>query len=583
MKQDVENVLMCNSIINPLNNLGLSMSLTLGGLGLFLVSIKLLSNGLKTISGDRLRGILKKFTKTNFHSLIFGMAFTTMIQSSDGAIALVISLVAAGFLPLRSALAFVLGANIGTATTSIIVSLSSNFKFTQYFMILAFIGGMAFLLIKDKAKSNIALIITSLGMLFIGLKILSLGMETISRQEIFTHIVSNVGQNAWLSAFVSFIMTGIMQSSSASVTIAQTLYQSSGSMLLIGGIGFVVGANIGTTITAFLASISSGKNTKRIAVFWMITNFLIAMIILPIASFYADFIRLMIPDKINAQGGHDNFQMAISHVFFNVILVVIFFPLISKMELLIRWIIKEDKETEIKYECHLPITLVSNSHQLSLEAANNTFSTIGEINLDSIETLAKYLETNNKKYLSRTEKLLFTIGEMRKTLYNFLLKLNLEELNIYESKRLMSLVVSTKSQGRISKLIKEFENMIVSTYNNKKKKLIISNVLMKEIKEALLFIAKLQKKSISQSKKWSKTRNNDMKSINEKIYEFVETSIENNIKRSKNNEVENSEFDFYALMHVFERISKHQYNISKYFKQKNKKNKKKHFLIIIEY
>lgn len=176
--------------------LGLAISLALGGLGLFLVSIKLLSNGLKSVSGEKLRSVLKKFTKTNFHSLLFGIAFTTMIQSSDGAVALVISLVAAGFMPLRSALAFVLGANIGTATTSIIVSLSTNFSFTQYFMILAFIGGMGYLLVKEKSKSNIAIIIASMGMLFIGLKTMSAGMHAISDQQVFKDVVSSVGGNA---------------------------------------------------------------------------------------------------------------------------------------------------------------------------------------------------------------------------------------------------------------------------------------------------------------------------------------------------------------------------------------------------
>ncbi len=249
------------------DNLGLAISLALGGLGLFLLSIKLLSNGLKSVSGERLRKILKKFTKTNFHSLIFGILFTTMIQSSDGAVGLVISLVAAGFMPLKSALAFVLGANIGTATTSIIVSLSSNFSFTQYFMILLFIGGMGYLIIKEKSKLNIVMIIASLGMLFLGLKVMSAGMKAVSKVDAFSSVVGAVGKNSWLSALTSFAMTGIMQSSSATVTVAQNIYANSDAMNLVGAIGFVIGANIGTTITAFLTTIGGNKDTKRVALF----------------------------------------------------------------------------------------------------------------------------------------------------------------------------------------------------------------------------------------------------------------------------------------------------------------------------
>ena len=179
-----------------IQGLGLAISLALGGLGLFLISIKLLSNGLKSMSGEKLRTILKKFTKTNLHSLLFGIIFTTMIQSSDGAVALAISLVAAGFMPLKSALAFVLGANIGTATTSIIVSMSSNFEFTQYFMIAAFIGGMGFLLAKEKEKSNLAIVIASLGLLFLGLKTMGAGMKTIAAEDTFKTMISSVGNNA---------------------------------------------------------------------------------------------------------------------------------------------------------------------------------------------------------------------------------------------------------------------------------------------------------------------------------------------------------------------------------------------------
>lgn len=549
------------------SNLGLGISLALGGLGLFLISIKLLSNGLKSVSGERLRIVLKKFTKTNLHSLLFGVVFTTMIQSSDGAVALVISLVAAGFLPLRSALAFVLGANIGTATTSIIVSMSTNFEFTQYFMILAFIGGMAFLLIKDKSKSNIAIIIASMGMLFLGLKVMSAGMHSISNQSVFKDMVSSVGGNSWLSCIASFGMTGLMQSSSASVTVAQGIYDSSNLLSLEGAIGFVIGANIGTTVTAFLMTIGGNKDTKRIAVFWMITNTIMALLILPIAQYYGDFVQSIVNNPVSPTNplGHNTFEMAVAHVFFNVGLVVIFFPVLGLMTKLVQKIVKEDSEVEFKYEANLPVELISTSPQMALEAANNAFYVIGEMNLDTFRSLQKYLVKKEKKYLLRTEKLNVAISEARKGLYDFLARLNTSELTELESSRSMKLVMASRSQERVSELLLNVEGFLKELYDKKSKNFKISEAAYAEIATAVQFGKRVQKRAIEQSKKYSQKRTGEIKLVYEELLMFTDTAVENHEKRIKSGTCKTPGLDYHLFMHMFDRITRHQFKMSKYF------------------
>lgn len=554
-----------------IDGLGLAISLALGGLGLFLMSVKLLSNGLKSVSGDKLRHVLKKFTKTNFHSLLFGITFTTMIQSSDGSVALVISLVAAGFMPLKSALAFVLGANIGTATTSIIVSIATNFTFTQYFMILLFVGGIAYLLIKEKSKLNVAMIIASIGMLFLGLKVMGAGMKTISSQPEFKTMVGFVGKNSWLSALSAFGMTGLMQSSSASVTVAQNVYETSDSMNLVGAIGFVVGANIGTTVTAFLTSVGGNKDTKRIAVFWMITNTGLALLVLPIAKYYAIFIKTMVPDfDSHTVSGkyHNNFQMSIAHVFFNVVLVVIFFPLIKYMVKVVTWFIKEDKEVEFKYEANLPVDLIDTSPQISVEAANNAYGVIGEMNLDSIKSLEKYLNSKNLKYLSRMEKLSIAIFETRKSLYDFLAKLNTGELTDKESSQSMKLILASRSQERVTELLDVIEPIIKSTYNKKTKTYNLSVSAFSEISTVLMLVKKMQKRAISQSHIYSQKRASEIKLINEQIQEFVEVSIENHEKRIKKIHCLNHKINYSKLMRSFESIAAHQSIMAKTFRKR---------------
>ena len=564
-----------------IQGLGLAISLALGGLGLFLISIKLLSNGLKSMSGEKLRTILKKFTKTNFHSLLFGIIFTTMIQSSDGAVALAISLVAAGFMPLKSALAFVLGANIGTATTSIIVSMSSNFEFTQYFMIAAFIGGMGYLLAKEKEKSNIAIVIASLGMLFLGLKTMGAGMKTIAAEDTFKTMVSSVGDNAWLSTLTSFGMTGIMQSSSASVTIAQNIYASTTDITLVGAIGFVIGANIGTTVTALIATLGSGKDTKRIAVFWLITNTVMALIIIPMAKYYGDFIGLMVdtnPHKLAhapaGAMGYDNFAMAIGHVFFNVTLVLIFFPLLNVMEKVTKLIIREDKETEFHYNINLPISLINESPELAIEAAKKGFQTIGEMNYDVMASVEKFLDTRHKKYLLRTEKLYIAISEMRKTLYDFIARINTAPLKEHESSTSMKLVMASRSQERVSEIVQEVEEVLKETYDPKTKKFMLSESAFSEIKFIVKIIKGVQKRAYEQSKKWSRTRNTEIVAAHKEITKFVEVAIENHINRMKGKNCLSPKIDYHDLMHMFDRVARHQEKMSKYFKRRtNNRNK----------
>ncbi|NQZ65884.1 MAG: Na/Pi cotransporter family protein [Mycoplasmatales bacterium] len=552
------------------DNLGLAISLALGGLGLFLLSVKLLSNGLKSVSGEKLRSVLKRFTRTNFHSLIFGIIFTTMIQSSDGAVGLVISLVAAGFMPLKSALAFVLGANIGTATTSIIVSLSSNFSFTQYFMILLFIGGMGYLVVREKSKLNVVMIIASLGMLFLGLKVMGAGMKNISKQDAFSSIVGAVGKNSWLSAITAFTMTGLMQSSSASVTVAQNIYQTSDAMNLIGAIGFVIGANIGTTVTAFLTTIGGNKDTKRVALFWMITNTSLALLILPISTYYADFVRLIVPDQTNLVTGevHNNFQMSVGHIFFNVFLVVLFFPILNYMVKIVCWIIKEDSEVVFKYEANLPVDLINTSPQLAIEAAANAYLVIGEMNLDAIRSLEKYMNSKNMKYLSRMEKLGIAISETRKSLYDFLAKLNTNELSNLEASRSMKLILASRSQERVSQILEVVEPIIKATYNKRTKKYNLSASAFAEIATLLMLVKKIQKRSVAQSKLYSKKRANEIATVSEEIHNFVEIAVENHEKRLKKGECLNKKIDYSTLMHAFERIARHQARMAKVFRKR---------------
>ncbi|VEU65153.1 Na/Pi symporter [Mycoplasmopsis cynos] len=186
------------------SSISLAIIFALASLALFIFSTKKLSSSLKSLGDTKFKKILNFISKNNFMALIIGVFITTLIQSSDGAVALIMGLLAARFISLKVAIAFLLGANIGTATTSLIVSFQSSFAFTEYFILLMFIGVFGWILTKRTNWINIFLIILSIGMIFFSLKILSSSAVAIVKTDLFKKSIGVVGINPWLAFIFSF-------------------------------------------------------------------------------------------------------------------------------------------------------------------------------------------------------------------------------------------------------------------------------------------------------------------------------------------------------------------------------------------
>lgn len=232
----------------------------LGGLGLFLYSIKTMGEGLQQAAGDRLRYYIDKYTSNPFLGVLVGIGMTALIQSSSGVTVITVGLVSAGLLTLRQAIGIVMGANIGTTITSFII----GFKLGDYALPMLFIGAVCLFFTKNRLVNNVGRIVFGVGGIFFALNLMSGAMEPLKDLQVFRDYMVQLSKSPILGVFVGSGLTLLIQASSATIGILQNLYASH-LIDLKGALPVLFGDNIGTTITAIIASLGANIAAKRVA------------------------------------------------------------------------------------------------------------------------------------------------------------------------------------------------------------------------------------------------------------------------------------------------------------------------------
>ncbi len=538
----------------------------LAGLGLFLVSIKLMSTSLRQMTGNKIGKAMKLIKKNPLIGCGVGIIFTTMIQSSDGAVALAIGLIAAGFLDLKTAIAFILGANIGTATTSIIVA-SSNidaFKYIKYSLFsISFLGSMGLMILSGEKKTRIAMLLFSIGAIFVGLQVMSDGFGELANKA--KSIIEKIS-NPFIAMIVSFILTGLFQSSSAVITIVQSFYAGKG-IEIDAALGMIIGANIGTTFTAIIASFSSKKrDTKRIAVIWLFTNLTTAVLLMPLIAtgLFGKLIQHINPP-------HNNFDLAIGHIFFNLILVIIFLPFTKQLAWLSNKIIKNKSSNE--FPIMLPKQLLEESPELALEAAKKATYSMGQMAYAAEEELSLYLKTADKKHLVKFEEIHELLEDVRVNLSGYLIELGSKDISKQMSNKHMSLVLSSRSLDTITRLGFDFGTLIKSNFDKKTHSFKIDEESIAELRNLITILKSMTKRSYKQVKNYYSKRSNEVKELQILFEEKSEEFIKNNINRNKKNNSKNH-FDFEEAAKILIRISHHANRVNKYQRKSLKAPKK---------
>lgn len=326
----------------------------MGGLGIFFYGMKGMSDGLQAVAGDMIKNIINTITKNRFLAVIVGLLVTMLVQSSSVTTVMVVGFVNAGLMTLTQAIGVIFGANIGTTITGWIISI----KVGKYGLFLIGLGIFPMLFSKRANWKSVGKILFSIGMIFFGLQIMSGAFKPLRSNQEFLSYISYFSEPTYASyiacTLVGCILTMIIQSSSAmlGITIA---------MASTGVIGFstaaalVLGENIGTTITALLASVGGNVNAKRAARAHACFNMLGVAVMIIIFPYYIHFIDGIVPGAanfINAAGDRPNIavHIATSHTVFNVTSTLLFLPFIKYLA---AFVIRITPDKEVKEQHHL--------------------------------------------------------------------------------------------------------------------------------------------------------------------------------------------------------------------------------------
>ena len=391
----------------------------LGGLALFLYGMQMMSNGLEAAAGNKMKQILEKLTANRFLGVLVGAGITAVIQSSSATTVMVVGFVNSGMMTLQQAVWIIMGANIGTTITGQLIALDVG----AVAPLLAFLGVALVVFIKKQKVHHYGLIVAGLGILFIGMDMMSSAMMPLRDSEAFISLMTKFS-NPFLGILAGAVFTAIIQSSSASVGILQAL-ASSGLIGLGNAVYVLFGQNIGTCITAILAAIGTNRNAKRTTIIHLMFNIIGTVIFTTVCILtpLTDLIASITPDNVAA-------QIANMHTLFNIVTTLLLLPFGTYLAKLATKILPEKKDekmdvmhmefirpmetkrdtqiglsaiavTSIRKEIHRMMTMAKENVDRSFDAVKEGKTTL----LEEVREREEYIDFLNKeisKYISKT-------------------------------------------------------------------------------------------------------------------------------------------------------------------------------------
>lgn len=319
----------------------------LGGLAVFIYGMNMMSECLQKAAGEKMKKILSLLTRNPVMGALAGMLVTAVLQSSSATTVMAIGFVSAGLMTLPQAISIIFGANIGTTMTAQLIA----FKLSDYIYAIIFIGFIVYFISKSERVKNIGMTIFAFGLLFLGIETMGTVMKPLASSPVFTELIGKVADIPILGVAVGALMTLVVQSSSATIAVLQNFAAQPGAdgvtsiIGLAGAIPILFGDNIGTTITALLASIGQPKDAKRTALAHCIFNisgcFLFIWFVKPLAA----FIQYISPKGPEIEV--ISRQIANTHTFFNLVMTLIWVPLVGVMVKIVMCLIPDGEVKEV--------------------------------------------------------------------------------------------------------------------------------------------------------------------------------------------------------------------------------------------
>lgn len=387
-----------------------------GGLGLFLFGIRTMGDGLENAAGAKLKRMLEVLTGNRFLAVLVGFVVTAIIQSSTATTIMVVGFVNAGMMTLAQAVGVIMGANIGTTVTSLLIAL--NFSSVAAASVL--VGVILMLASKKTLVKNLGSIFTGFGLLFLGIDLMSDSMAPLRESAGFMNFIVAVSDSPLRPLFgilLGIVMTAVLQSSSASVGVLQTLAMQ-GLVPLKFSVFVLFGQNIGTCLTALFSTVGAKKNSKRAAVIHLLFNLLGTgmFILIALLTPYIEWIEKISSDPMA--------QIAISHIVFNVVSTVVLFPFAKLLVKLSCLIVPGKDDSESEMHCRFIDDRLLNTPPFAVMQVGKEVARMAKLARDNFETSAYALINRSDKDLDKVMEKEEVINYLNHHITSYLVKLN---------------------------------------------------------------------------------------------------------------------------------------------------------------
>lgn len=415
----------------------------IGGLGIFLYGIKQMGDGLQAAAGDRLRSILNTFTSNPLMGVLAGMIVTILIQSSSGTTVITIGLVSAGFMTMRQAIGVVMGANIGTTVTAFIIGIDIG----EYSLPILAIGAFLIFFIQKRKVKNVGMILFGFGALFYGLELMSGAVKPLANLDSFKQIMLDMSSNPIYGVLAGTLLTVIIQSSSATIGILQGFFAND-LISLHGALPVLLGDNIGTTITAVLASLAGSLAAKRVAAVHVLFNVIGAIIFLIIMPLY----QLVIEWMQGVMNLKPEMVIAFAHGTFNVTNTIIQLPFIFVLAWIVTKLVPGEDLNEKYKPRMLDKNLINRAPNIALQEAQDEIQNIGRMTFDMFRHAKHYDDKTEKDILQKYA----AVESMYDNVRQYLTKISEKKISKQDAERMSVLFDVNRTFIKVASLTEAY-------------------------------------------------------------------------------------------------------------------------------
>ncbi|MBR4184041.1 MAG: Na/Pi cotransporter family protein [Lachnospiraceae bacterium] len=464
----------------------------LGGLGLFIFGMNLMSSGIERAAGSGLRSIVEKLAKNKFMGLITGLIFTAVIQSSSAATVMVVSFVNSGLMTLAEASGIILGANIGTTVTALLVAL----KLSAIAPLFVFAGAVMYNFIKEPVTEKMGQILLGFGILFVGISTMSSAMGTLKDTPVVIETLSHF-TNPVLGILMGLVITSVVQSSSVTVSILVVM-ASQGLIDLRISMFVILGCNIGACTSAVLASLSGNKNSKRSALIHLLFNIFGTILMFVLLLLFGDFIEHIITTL--SGGGTDSGSLgrniAFAHLTFKVFQVIVFYPF---MDLIIKltYVLVRGEESDEKVAGTFRLKYIGDhaipNPTVAIYLAVEEMERMARKAFGSLNLAVTCLMDNNTEDVNMVHETEEYIDYLDENISDYLVKINRDTLPLPDANRIAAYFHVVNDIERIGDHADNIANIVTELSEGE---LSLSDESKSELKDMMKLVNTILEKSL---------------------------------------------------------------------------------------